>query len=166
METYEKTKCKPISVVLAVRPKTGFIIGALVAKMRCKGKLAVISRSKYPNWNVDNRGAKCKKVLEIIKNISRDRLVIATDSKLAYISLIQSTIPHAIHDRFISRKTTNKKDRDPLFQLNHVCAKIRADLARMRRKTWACTKKWQNLQKHLYIYIAWNNRYNLDLDHC
>jgi len=168
METCEATKCKPLSIALAVRPKTGFIIDAQVAKMKCKGKLKnllSISQLKY-NWNVDNRGAKCKKVLETIKSVSKDHLTIASDSKKAYISLIKNNLPNAIHTRYLSRKSKNKKERDPLFKLNHVCAKIRADLSRMRRRTWAITKKWENLQKHLYIYIAWCNHYHLDLNHC
>lgn len=28
----------------------------------------------------------------------------------------------------------------------------------------ACTKKWENLQRHLLIYIAWNNKYELNLN--
>jgi hypothetical protein len=50
---------------------------------------------------------------------------------------------------------------DEMFRLNHTCAKIRADLSRMRRKTWACTKKLFYLNHHLMLYVGWNNEYEL-----
>jgi hypothetical protein len=51
-------------------------------------------------------------------------------------------------------------DFDPLFKLNHACAKIRADLACMACKTWAMSKKRDKLQDRLDIYVAVNNGYS------
>jgi hypothetical protein len=164
METYEHSKCKPLSISLAVRAKTGDIIDARVAFMNCKGKLASISRKKYPLWNVDNRQIINKEVMETKKLVSKKNITVASDAKKSYPNIIKSIMPHADVIQFSSRKAMSKSD--PLFRLNHTAAKIRADLSRMRRRTWACTKKWENLQKHLYIYIAWNNGYNLNLNFC
>jgi len=139
-------------------PKTGHIIDARVAKMRLKGKLATLNPNNREHWDEDNRKEKTLEVLETIKGVAKDRITVASDKKKSYPNLIHSVLPQAevqAHDRISDGK--NK----PLFMLNVTCAKIRADLSRMRRRTWAITRKWENLQKHLYIYIAWNNGYTL-----
>ena len=159
METYEHTKCKPLSISLAVRAKNGDIIDAQVALMRCKGKLAPISRAKYPYWNRDNRNSTTQRVMRSVKKVSKKFITVACDAKRVYPSLVQKIIPNAEVLQFASRKSMIKDD--PLFRLNHTAAKVRADLSRMRRKTWATTKRLENLQKHLYIYIAWNNKYSI-----
>ena len=167
METYEHTKCKPLSITLAVRVKTGDIIDAKIAVMQCKGKLAPISRNKYPHWNQDTRAIACKSVLESVKKVAKDYITIASDSKRAYITLVKDVFPDSNqidHSKHKSRKVSHGPD--PLFRLNHTAAKLRADMSRMRRRSWACTKKKENLQRHLDIYLAWNNKYDLALNHC
>jgi transposase-like protein len=47
LETFEHTKCKPISVAIAVDKVTRRIISVEVASMPAKGPLAAISRAKY-----------------------------------------------------------------------------------------------------------------------
>jgi hypothetical protein len=46
-----------------------------------------------------------------------------------------------------------------MFSLNHTCAKIRAGVAVMARKTWTTTKSIQKLQDKLDIFIAVHNGY-------
>ena len=40
-----------------------------------------------------------------------------------------------------------------------ICAKLRADLSRLARKTWSASKKAACLQDHLDLYVAFNNGY-------
>jgi len=47
METFEHTKCKPLSITLAVEEKTRRILDYQVSQMPAKGLLAEISRKKY-----------------------------------------------------------------------------------------------------------------------
>ena len=47
METFEHSKCKPVSIAIAVVPGTRIILGALASEMPAKGTLAKISRQKY-----------------------------------------------------------------------------------------------------------------------
>jgi len=164
METYEHTKCKPLSISLAVRAKNGGIIDAQVAYMKCKGKLAAVSQKKYPYWNLDTRKQTTLRVMESVKKVSRSFLTVASDKKRTYPNLIQKVLPHASIDQYESRQAMTKKD--PLFRLNHTAARIRHDLSRMRRRTWATTKKAENLQKHLYLYLAWNNKYQISWNFC
>lgn len=51
---------------------------------------------------------------------------------------------------------------DLMFSLNHTCAKIRADMARMRRRTWAASKSLYYLNHHLMIYLGWVNGYDVE----
>ena len=46
---------------------------------------------------------------------------------------------------------------DPLFCLNHTCAMIRDNVNRLKRKTWATTKKAQRLAAHLVLYAHFHN---------
>ena len=47
METFEHTKCKPISITLAVEAPTRRILGFAVSSMPANGPLAKLSRQKY-----------------------------------------------------------------------------------------------------------------------
>jgi len=160
METLQGNKKRPLSISLAIRAKTGQIIDARVAKMRLKGRLAKKYLENIKYWNEDNRKEITKNVFKVVKVISKENITIASDMKKSYPNIIKSIIPNA--EIKVHKRRVEKKEFDPMFRLNHIAAKIRADLSRMRRRTWAITKKWQNLQKHLYIYIAWNNGYEMN----
>jgi hypothetical protein len=67
METFEKTKLKPLSIALAVT-EGGRLVETQVAEMRCKGHLAEISFIKYGDRE-DTRKEACRKVLQQVANI-------------------------------------------------------------------------------------------------
>jgi len=50
---------------------------------------------------------------------------------------------------------------DPMFYLNHACARLWADLCRMRRRTWATSKSIEKLEAHLWCYVAWSHGYGM-----
>jgi hypothetical protein len=170
METFEHTKCKPLSISLAVDGTNGKIIDTEVAYMRCKGHLAKISRNKY-SWTLDTRQSASESVFQTVKKIAPPTVHIITDKKTAYVTWIGNVLPRADHDKFkrkVNIKNSYKNNRkqkqktfEPLFYLNMACAKIRADLARMRRRTWTTTKKMERLQDQLLIYTAWVNGYQI-----
>jgi len=157
METYQASRLNMLSISMAVDSATGDILHAKVARMRPKGRLA----QKYPNawqrWNVDNRRQASEAVLKRVASLADPNVTVSCDGKRAYSPLIKAQLPNAR----LQAVPRFAKNGHVLSKFNHVAAKIRADLARMRRRTWACTRKWQNLQHHLYLYIGWNNRYNL-----
>lgn len=160
MESYQASRLNMLSIALAVQPKSGFILDARVARMRPKGLLA----RKYPNawrrWSKDTRKATCGGVLRRVQRASRGAVVVRCDAKPQYPELIR---------RHVKKARIELCRRDPGFPetkrftgyLNHAAAKLRADLARLRRRTWACTRRWQNLQQHLYLYMAWSNGYRM-----
>jgi len=47
LETFEHSKCKPLSVTLAVEKSSRRILGFEVSQMAAKGRLAIIARKKY-----------------------------------------------------------------------------------------------------------------------
>ena len=53
-----------------------------------------------------------------------------------------------LHEKFV------KKVFDPLFALNQRCAKLRSDIKRLTRRSWCTTKKVENLQGHLDLYLV------------
>lgn len=155
IETYEHTKLKPLSIAIAIRAKTGEILDMNVGALKGKGPLAALSKIKYGHRE-DTTHQACIKVLETIKNVAKEDIVICSDSKTTYPNMIKSVLPHAQIRRSLGRKNT-----ELLWRLNHTAAKLRADLARMHRRTWSTTKARDWLQAHLYLYIAWNNGYEI-----
>lgn len=156
METFEETKLKPLSIALAIRPKTGEIIDIKVAPMKARSSHSDISRKLY-GWRPDLREKACREVMETVKSIARSNITVVSDAKTWYPRVVKEVIPNATHSAHVSRK-----DSDAMFTLNVVAAKIRSDLARMARRTWCTTKKMWRLQEHLELYIAWNNKYAIE----
>jgi hypothetical protein len=168
METFAGNKMKPLSIALAVRGKTGQIVAARVAAMNCHGPLASKALSIY-GPRVDTRDRARSNVLRTVGAIAGSKITVATDGNKAYGPVIKSVLPNAKHDVHVGGRNKHqqqppqkkgKKPFDPLFRLNHTCAKIRADLSRMARRTWATTKCMWALQ-YLDLYIAYNNGYEL-----
>jgi hypothetical protein len=189
METFISSKLKTVSVPLAVariqdpdkevkKPRKIFpirkkyrplIIDIGVAKRNAKGHIAQLSQQKYPGWvnplNSKDRMNALLKVLKSVVFVAPPKFHITSDCDRGLIGAakaIKKTIaPGLKHHPIKSRKININTHYDPMFYLNHVCARIRADLCRMRRKTWATSKKIENLEAHLWIYLAWNNGYAL-----
>lgn len=156
METFEHTKLKPLSIAIAIRAKTGEIIDTEVGTFAANGPLAKPSRAKY-DWCQDTTRQACISVMETVKLCARDEntITIASDKKVVYPNIIRSVIPNA------QLKAYSRLDPNGLWRLNHIAAKIRADISRMARRTWSTTKKKERLQDHLLIYTAWNNGYKI-----
>jgi hypothetical protein len=165
--TFEHTKYRPLSIVMAVRVKTGEIIEAQVAPFRTtvgQEKLPL----KYQNeYRPDNRPVAIEDTLNSAKKAVRKSITIESDESTAYFKIIKKVIPKAIYRRvkkmlpFYIPKDEQRKMKKPLFVVNYTCAKLRNDLSRLARKTWVTTKKMERLQSHLDLYIAFNNGYDL-----
>lgn len=163
METFEHTKCKPLSIPLVVS-KERLVLAIGLAQMPAKGHLAKISRKKY-GPRADHRSAVNRATLSSVQASISPECVITTDEKPSYPSLLREFFKKAVH------KTTNggrgcitgygelkKKGFDPMFALNHTAAMLRDRLATLRRRTWTTTKKPENLLLLLKIYAASHNR--------
>jgi hypothetical protein len=164
LETIEHTKCKPLSILLFVNER-GTLIKAKVAQMPAKGRLAEFSRRKY-GLRKDKRDLVLS---ECLSDISQSILpeIVRTDGKPSYQKAVKKYWPeinHEIHLRPEKEKLQTrlhemrqKKKFDPLFRINHMCARLRADLRRLTRRSWCTTKKPENLQMHLDIYLKFRS---------
>lgn len=157
MQTFEHARAKALTVALAVRGKTGQILSAKVGRIPSNGHLAAIGKSKY-GWTVNQSKAVCGAALAQVARAAKKVCTVACDGATTYPKLIRSAMPKALVDAGPRRVAAGAFD--PLFRLNTMCAKIRADIAVMSRKTWSTTKKMAGLQDKLDIYIAINNEYD------
>ncbi len=163
LETSEHTKCKPLSVTLAVDPETRKILHFQVASMPAKGLLAEISRRKY-GFRADERPKAWELLMRELSPYVREDCEWTSDDNPHYPRVLRKHYPKAVHTHVkggrgaITGQGELKKLRfDPLFSLNHTCAMLRANLNRLFRRTWCTTKNRQGLIDHLSLYVSFHN---------
>ena len=163
METHEHTKCKPLSITIAVEHATRRILGIEVSVMPAKGTLAALSRKKY-GPRPDERPQARKALFARLKAFIAPIALIQSDQNPHYREDVKKHFPEARHETFKGRRGAivgqgelKKIGFDPLFSLNHTCAMIRDNVNRLKRKTWATTKKAERLAAHLILYAQFHN---------
>lgn len=163
MESFERSKCLPLSIPLVVVPGTRNILGIGVAVMPAKGPLAEISRKKYGPRD-DQRAEIVRSVFSEIAPALATDVKIVTDQNPKYPSWIKESFPKAKHVAYKGRRgcvvgqgELKKIGFDPLFDLNHTAAMIRANVSRLVRRTWSTTKRPDRLAAHLKIYAYYHN---------
>ena len=164
LETSEHTKCKPLSVALAVEPKSRKILGFQVSQMPAKGRLAKISIRKY-SYRKDERAKGWDQLLKDLKPIVDQNAVFTSDENPHYPRFLFKRHPNCTHIQvpggrgaITGQGELKKKKFDPIFSLNHTCAMMRANLNRLFRRTWCTTKKREDLINHLFLYMSYHNR--------
>jgi len=163
METFEHTKCKPLSIPLVVCANTRKILGLSVASMPANGPLAKLAIQKY-GPRKDQRAMKARQLFSELKDAIDPKAKISTDQNPKYPSWLNPYFPHASRKVYKGRRgcivgqgELKKIGFDPLFSLNHTAAMIRANVNRLMRRTWCTTKKADRLLAHLYLYAQYHN---------
>lgn len=163
LETFEHTKCKPISVTLAVEEKTRRILAYEISSMPAKGKLALKARKLY-GPRKDGRRAARGRLFKSLSNIVEVDAVFKSDKNPHYPLSLKAQFPRAKHITYGGKRGSlggqgelKKTRRDPLFSLNHTCAMFRANVNRLFRKTWCTTKRGDRLYAHLALYVDFHN---------
>lgn len=163
LETSEHTKMKPLSVTLAVEKGTRRILGFEVASMPAKGLLSEKALKKYGKRK-DERKIKRKRLFEKLSAFVHPRAEIESDENPYYMADVKKYFSRATYRQYKGRDPRTaglgelkKGGWDPLFSLNHTCAMLRANISRLVRKTWATTKKAENLERHIYLYAIYHN---------
>ena len=163
METIHHTKCKPLSVAIMVNEKYQ-VLSLEVAEMPAKGRLAEISRKKY-GYRKDERELTMQKSFENLKSsLVAEPVKLLSDAKPSYRKFVQKYFPGQVYEthnraekeRHRSRlhEKYQKKRFDPLFSLNQRCAVLRSQIKRLTRRSWCTTKKVENLQGHLDLFLV------------
>lgn len=163
MESFEHTKCKPLSMPIAVSGNGRKILSIGVAQMPAKGLLADLSRRKY-GPRTDERAQVLRDLMQKIAPYAAPNCELISDKNPHYAPLVKRQFPQARHIQYKGRKPSDsgqgelrRKGFDPLFDLNHTCAMIRAHMSRLIRKTWCTTKKTECLLDHLWVYAHYHN---------
>lgn len=163
METIHHTKCKPLSIALAVNEKYQ-ILRAKVAEMPAKGRLYDISVKKYGHRHDDRENA----MTEMFKHLKQEALIqpvlIKSDAKPSYRKFVKEYFPESHYEQYSRAQKERHRDRlheklskksyDPMFAINHCCARLRSQIKRLTRRSWCTTKKIENLQLHLDLFIV------------
>ncbi|HEY8280422.1 MAG TPA: hypothetical protein VIH99_12410 [Bdellovibrionota bacterium] len=164
METFEHTKCKPISITLAVESKTRRILGLEVSTMPAKGML--VEKAKKYGPRKDGRREARRGLFRHLREIVSEEALIKSDANPHYPGDVKEFFPRGTHRTYEGKRGSLggqgelKKVRfDPLFSLNHTCAMFRANVNRLFRKTWCTTKRIEYLKAHLYLYAQYHNEH-------
>jgi IS1 family transposase len=163
METFEHTKCKPVSIFLAVENPTRRILNYSVARMPAKGLLARKSLKKYGIRKDERSAARKKSFLELTKIVDQ-YAEIKSDENPHYPNDVKRHFPNAKYKTYKGRASSivgqgelKKTGFDPLFSLNHTAATLRARASRLIRRTWCTTKKPEMLDLHLALVCLHHN---------
>ena len=163
LQTIEHTKCKPLSVAVAVSKKERKILGFEVSSMPATGHLAKISRKKYGK-RPDDRLKGMRQLFDHLSQQLSSDISISSDECPFYKSVVKKYFPAANYNQYLGKKgciagqgELKKTAFDPIFSINHTFAMMRANISRLIRKTWNTTKKVEGLIDHLNIYVWMHN---------
>ena len=163
--TTEHTKMKPLSVSLMVDSNTRMILGVEVSRIPAFGLLAEKSRKKY-GYRKSGHMKALNRLFTKLTPFLLPELEIKSDEHHAYAPVVRNFLPKSNHIQFkggrgciVGQGELKQLRYDPLFALNHTCAMLRDNIARLVRKTWSTTKKPQRLLDHLEIYRCYHNRF-------
>jgi transposase-like protein len=163
-ETFEHSKCKPLSITLAVDSKSRRILGFEVSRMPAKGHLTKIAFKKY-GYRKDERQNARLKLFETLKPLVADKVKFKSDQNPHYPGDLKKIFPNSFHEThkgqrgsIVGQGELKKIRFDPLFSLNHTCAMTRANMNRLFRRTWCTTKLPERLADHFAIYAVYHNQ--------
>ena len=168
METFEHSKLKPLSIVVAVEEGSRRILAIKTCQMPAKGLLVYRSLKKY-GYRKDHRSKNLYSALKSLIPLVEKELIIKSDECPRYPSIVKNIFPNARHLTFKGRRACvvgqgelKAGGFDPLFSLNHTCAMIRDNIKSLCRRTWCTTKDPTHLQDRLNIYQAYHNQILVD----
>jgi len=168
LETFEHTKCKPLSVAVCVEDSTRRILGFNISTMPAKGRLAKVSLKKYGKRK-DQRSRGLTDLLRKISPYCESKISIVSDKCPRYAGIVKKTlgksperIQHFTQYKGARSSATGQGELkkikfDPLFAINHTLAMLRANINRLFRQTWNTTKRQERLAMHLEIYTFYHN---------
>ncbi len=162
METKLGSKLFPVSIAIAVNEDSGRIIDIRAARMPLKGRLVERMKKdgeKIP-YSPDNRPEARANVLGAVALANSNQFDIYTDRYPGYNLMIEEVLKNAIHHQVsgVANRGDSESDTDPMFWLNHICARIRADLGRMGRRSWCFSRSLDALQGQLDMFMEFFNR--------
>jgi hypothetical protein len=133
------------------------------SEMPANGMLSKKSKLLYGKRK-DNRPEGWTAMMNEIKPVVRDDVHISSDQNPHYSHYVKKYLPGATHFAVKGLRGRNSGQGelkaggfDPLYALNHVCARVRDCINTFVRKTWSTSKKIESLRRHLMVFMV---RYN------
>jgi len=164
--TSEHTKLKPLTISIAIDVNSRKFLGAEVGQIPAFGHLAKKSVEKYGKRKNHHFKTMDRLFNKMIGSISPEAKVESDEHKL-YPYILKKYLPNAHHLTYkggrgcvVGQGELKKLYFDPLFNINHACAMLRANINRLVRRTWCTTKDPMILKYHLDIFM---NYYNTQL---
>ncbi|MEO6708923.1 MAG: hypothetical protein ABIP42_05050 [Planctomycetota bacterium] len=161
LETYEEHRNKkPVTVPVLIERVSGFVIDTRVGTLparRCKGHPKPPLLEGEVERKSESREV-VKAAFERLRETSpKDRPIrVLTDEKLTYAQLLEELFG----DRCQHERTPSTRRRDvsnPLWPINHTLARVRDNVSRLVRETWAAAKLRRWLAGHLSIWVCYRN---------
>ena len=175
LETYEgRRNTRPLSVPVLIEAESRFLVWAESAPIRPRGTMttarmkAIAADEARFGPRVDKSRAALRRTLRRGSEIARDleTVQLSTDEKSSYPGLAAEAFGKA---RLVHQRTNSKLPRttwNPLFPINHTEAMARDLIGRLRRESWLVSKKREELDLALQLYMAYRNyvrpRFNRD----
>jgi transposase-like protein len=163
MQSSVHTKCKPVSMPLAVCAQTRKILYLDACIMPAQHPLKEISERKY-GPRADERPEVTEKAMRHLRPMIAQGGQITTDRATRYFEPIARILTGVSHIAFKSRKARiggqgelKKIGFDPLFPINHTAAMFRDGVSRLIRKTWCNSKRLDMLRWHMLLYAKYYN---------
>lgn len=162
--TFEHTKCKPLSIAIAVSKPDQKILGFRVSTMPATGRFEKASKIKY-GFRQDLRKQSLGELLKELSLFLPKKIKISCDQCYFYEPLVKKYVPQSNLSQHKSRRPKDygqgdlkQGKNDPIFHINQSLAMLRSHIRRLIRETWVTTKKTRALIDHLTIYAwAYNN---------
>lgn len=152
IKTFVVERYQALGIQLAVSQKTRKIISAKVAKIASTPTKSV-SKELKAKWTAQStRRPKIIEMMHEIRMVANKNSILKCDGDVATKSLASWNLPEL---KFVTLKDQYEK----MWDLNHIAAKMRHHMSRMKRKSWATTKNIEGLQRHLDLFIAYQNGY-------
>lgn len=166
MESFEEDRrLKPLTIAVAMERRSFFVFGADVGTLPPRGNLRPKDQERKIEAELAD-GLRFSQSDLVVRRAFRrvDRCLRAgqpfhlqSDKKLSYWPLLKecSSRRPLIHETVSSKE---RRDHDNLiFPVNHVLARMRDGISCMVRRNWANAKRLLGMQRHVWIWIVWQN---------
>ena len=165
LETYEQHRTqKPLTVPILIERTSGFVLDVRVGALAGRVKSGQGKRHR-PARELERDGERksesrqvVREAFETLREVSPKQGVISvlTDKKRTYAQLLQQLFgERCVH---LTTSATRRRDvGNPLWPINHTLARVRDNVSRLVRETWAAAKLRRCLAGQLAIWVCYRN---------
>jgi hypothetical protein len=161
LETYEHHRNhKPVTVPILIERESGFVIDARAGALAPRRKRGE-ARPQVKDGEIERRSESRQVVLAVFQRLREAcpkgrPLRVLTDKKHSYARLLRTLFgKRCVHVRIPS---TRRRDvSNPLWPINHTLARVRDNVSRLVRETWAAAKLRRWLEGQLAIWVCYRN---------